>query len=399
MSVLANAVLLLTWYAGHCELWTAALNRVYANPWSRRRLSRWRLWHDGALLLFPPLLIGWVGLYSPGVLVGGRWNELGIAWSGYAILCGCGIVSLVLHSLWQGLRPRPRWITRRDSRVIDLASQLGGRPIGAGRHQGMARLPLNQTFQLDIVSRTVKLPGLPPAWNGLTIVQLTDLHFTGTVDRRWFDAVIDLVNETRPDLAVCTGDLIDEMSLIDWLPKTLGRINAPLGRFFILGNHDQYQRPDEIRQVMVEQAGWRDLAGRCEPIEHAGQVLEIGGTERPWMGQHPSFDPAAAPALKLLLSHTPDNVTWAQQQHIDIVLAGHNHGGQVCLPLIGPVYSPSRFGCRFAAGEFQLDPTLMIVSRGLSGRHPLRLFCRPELTRIVLETATQGDPADAASGR
>ena len=67
------------------------------------------------------------------------------------------------------------------------------------------------------------------------------------------------------------------------------------------------------------------------------------------------------------------------------MLAGHNHGGQVCLPLIGPVYSPSRYGCRFAAGAFYRDPTLLVVTRGLSGRHPLRWLCRPELTRIVLQ--------------
>ncbi len=399
MTVLANALLLLAWYAGHCELWTAALNRVYANAWSRRRLKRWRRWHDGSLCLFPPLLVAWVGFFRPGVLVGGEWNDLGLGWSGYALLCGCGTLSLIVHAIWRVLRPRPASITRRDSRIVDLARQLGGRPIGAGRHQGMARLPLNQAFQLDIVTRRINLPGLPAAWDGLTIVQLTDLHFTGTVDRRWFDAVIDLVNESQPDLAVCTGDLVDEISLVDWLPQTLGRVNAPLGRFFILGNHDQYQRPDEIRRVMVDQAGWKDLAGRCESIEHHGRTLEIGGTESPWMGEHPSFDPAPAPALRLLLSHTPDNVTWAQRQGVDLMLAGHNHGGQVCLPLIGPVYSPSRYGCRFAAGAFYRDPTLLVVTRGLSGRHPLRWLCRPELTRIVLATAPQGEPAVAESGR
>ena len=73
------------------------------------------------------------------------------------------------------------------------------------------------------------------------------------------------------------------------------------------------------------------------------------------------------------------------REDVELVLAGHNHGGQVCLPLIGPVYSPSRFGIRYASGDFQVGSTLMVVSRGLSGRHPMRFLCRPELTRIILQ--------------
>ena len=85
----------------------------------------------------------------------------------------------------------------------------------------MARLPCNQTFQLDITTRTIRLPGLAKEWDGFSIVQWTDLHLTGTVARRWFETVVELTNQMEPDLAVCTGDLIDEMSLVDWLPETL----------------------------------------------------------------------------------------------------------------------------------------------------------------------------------
>ena len=102
------------------------------------------------------------------------------------------------------------------------------------------------------------------------------------------------------------------------------------------------------------------------------------------MGAHPDLDGVLGNAFRLLLSHTPDNIGWARRQNIDLMLAGHNHGGQVRLPAIGPVYSPSRFGTRYASGVFWEPPTLMHVSRGLAGRHPLRLNCPPELTRLVL---------------
>jgi predicted MPP superfamily phosphohydrolase len=69
------------------------------------------------------------------------------------------------------------------------------------------------------------------------------------------------------------------------------------------------------------------------------------------------------------------------------MLAGHNHGGQVRLPVIGPVFMPSRYGRHFDMGAFQVGPTLVHVSRGVSGKHPFRFGCRPELTKIVLRSA------------
>ena len=102
------------------------------------------------------------------------------------------------------------------------------------------------------------------------------------------------------------------------------------------------------------------------------------------MGQHPKFA-EQRPDFRLLLSHTPDYFGWAREQKVDLMLAGHNHGGQIVLPVVGPVFAPSRYGVRYASGAFWSEPTLLYVSRGLGGRHPIRLNCPPELTRIVLE--------------
>jgi hypothetical protein len=103
------------------------------------------------------------------------------------------------------------------------------------------------------------------------------------------------------------------------------------------------------------------------------------------MGAHPDFDAAGEHAFRLLLSHTPDNFRWAQQHKVDLMLAGHNHGGQVRLPVLGPVFAPSACGVRYASGAFWEPPTLLYVSRGLSGEHPLRYRCLPELTALVLQ--------------
>jgi hypothetical protein len=91
--------------------------------------------------------------------------------------------------------------------------------------------------------------------------------------------------------------------------------------------------------------------------------------------------------FRLCLSHTPDNIAWARRAGIDLMLSGHVHGGQIRFPVIGSMLVPSRYGRRYDCGVFAEGPTLLHVSRGLSGEHPLRYGCRPEVTRITLRSA------------
>jgi predicted MPP superfamily phosphohydrolase len=107
---------------------------------------------------------------------------------------------------------------------------------------------------------------------------------------------------------------------------------------------------------------------------------------------------APADAFRLLLSHTPDNIQWARRHKIDLMLAGHNHGGQIRLPLFGPVYSPSVYGAHYASGAFWESPTLMYVSRGISGKVPLRWNCLPELSRLTLRSALGTQTAATVAG-
>ena len=91
--------------------------------------------------------------------------------------------------------------------------------------------------------------------------------------------------------------------------------------------------------------------------------------------------------FRLYLSHTPDNIGWARKHRIDLVLAGHVHGGQIRLPVLGSVFVPSRHSRKYDCGTFYEPPTVMHVGRGLAGQHPLRFFCKPEVTRIILRSS------------
>lgn len=378
-----NAVILLAMAAGHTALLVMLVNRLHALPWRCATLRRVRLLHDVAVPALPLLLFWFAGIRGPSLLVGGNWADLPAAWAVFLSLSALGWVSLVRTAVWHVARPLPAVQASNHSHLVDIEQRLGYRPLGEGPYSFLANLPGNEIFRVQVSEKEYRLPRLPAAWDGLSILHLTDLHFHGTPGRAFFEEVAELSNGLQADLIVFTGDLLDDPGLIDWLPTTLGRLQAPLGCYFILGNHDWYLDAARIRQHLTR-LGWIDVAGQSIAITHRSRPLAIAGTEYPWLGDHPDLALAPREAFRLLLSHTPDNLPWARQQAVDLMLAGHNHGGQVVLPLVGPIYSPSRYGCRYAAGAFWEPPTLLYVSRGISGRHPLRWNCPPELTKLVL---------------
>ena len=307
---------------------------------------------------------------------------------------GTGFV-LFLNSIfvYQMYRP-PQCQIACESAVLDFRQSESERPwqeelIGIGPMRRLAFLPGNEQFSLEVSTQTYVIPRLPKEWDGLSIVHLTDTHFCGAVTRKYFELVCDQAAALEPDLFVFTGDLLDDQSKLAWLPETFGRLKAPLGQFFILGNHDWYLDAKEIREEFQQQ-GWVDLSSQSRGIQLAGKnsPLILAGDETPWMGKHPELVARQDSQVRVLLSHTPDNLEWARQNEFDLMLSGHTHGGQIRFPIIGPVYSPSRYGCRYASGVFWRDPTLMCVSRGISGREPIRYLCRPELTKIILRTET-----------
>ena len=388
-------LLFLVLTAGHTELMVVLVNRLHALRLSCATLRRARHAHDVLIPAFPLLLFWCVGLRGPRLLDGGTLSDVPPLWRLYFFLCLAGAASLCFSAVRHLTRRTPALLVSNHTRTVDVVETLGTRPLGNGPFRWLTAVPGNQIFEIDVAVKELRLSRLPREWDGLSIVHLSDWHFIGTIDRPFFEYAARLAGEEQGDMIVFTGDLLDRQDLADWIPDTLGRLTAPLGRFFILGNHDWHLDSSALAALLVDQ-GWEYVAGRVAAVEHCGRTLQIGGTERPWMGDHPEFHSSSLPGweasppeheeLRVLLSHTPDHIAWARSNNVDLMLAGHNHGGQVVLPILGPVYSPSLSGCRYAGGLFHKPPTVLHVSRGLSGRHPLRINCRPEITRLVLRS-------------
>lgn len=392
-----NWLIFLILIAGHTEFQVMLINRVHSQRLQRNVLRHLEHLHELFILAFPPWLIWFAGFHGPRLLSGGRWSAVDSFWATIFGICGLGFLSQVNCAIRWNTRRTPATVSPKSSQVFDIADRLGEMPVGSGAGAFLARLPGNQVFETEFVHKELQLPRLPAVWDGLSILQLTDWHLHGSPDRRFYEEIVREAERLNPDLIVFTGDLLDDMACLDWLPRTLGRLKAPLGQFSILGNHDWLLAPPTIRKRM-EEIGWRDVGSHSLTIFHRDRPLVIGGTERPWMGQHPDFAATDDSTFRLLLSHTPDNFSWAQKNGVDLMLSGHNHGGQIVLPVIGPMYTPSLYGVRYSSGAWHQNGTLLYVSRGISGGHPIRYNCRPEVSLLTLRSVRAEAKATAQQG-
>jgi predicted MPP superfamily phosphohydrolase len=327
------------------------------------------------------------------------------ALSGYIGICWLAAALAIPCWLIPKLRERtPDALLLNHTTHVDVAARLGFRPLHGAGTRLLGHFPGNELLRIAVQQKTLRLPSLPRELDGLTIAHLSDLHMTGQLGREFYDCVVDETNALDADLVVITGDILEKERCLPWIGPTLGRLKARRGKYFILGNHEKrLSDVAPLRQALGD-AGLVDLGGRCEHCVIRGCGILLSGTELPWFGAAPdlnsefriqnseldSFDTRTLnpePSFRILLSHTPDQLSWAKSHGFDLMLAGHNHGGQIRLPYLGALIAPSRYGFRYAGGLYLEQPTLLHVSRGLAGIHPIRLNCLPEIALLILKSA------------
>jgi predicted MPP superfamily phosphohydrolase len=369
---------------GHTFLWMVSINVFYALPLYHKIQDFCRN-VDFLIILLGPLLFAPV--LGPGIEA---WSPLPstVVWFfSYPYLASCFLLGVTAAPLAQTLywlrRPAPQ-ISSKSSKVVDFVRELGFRPRGRSKIGASTTLPGNQAFEVEYVDLHLRLPQLPIAWDGLTILHLTDLHFHNALDKKFYQAVMDRCQQWEtPDLVCFTGDLIDSAWHHRWILPILGRLRWKVAGLSILGNHDMWWEPSLIRRRLTK-VGFKDVGNTWKKIDVRGEPLIVVGHEGPWIRPAPDLKDCPADIFRLCLSHTPDNIAWAQRHRMDLMLSGHVHGGQIRFPLIGSLYVPSRYSRKYDCGTFYEAPTVLHVGRGLAGKHPLRFHCRPEVTRLVL---------------
>ena len=231
------------------------------------------------------------------------------------------------------------------------------------------------------------MPMLRPGAPDLTLVHLSDIHI-GSIGRRERRA-IEMVNATRPDLIVISGDLVRSGVRPRDLELFLAALRARSGKFLVWGNHDYWDKlPRTWGPEVVRRAGFTLLSNSSQRVPYAGGRIVIAGLDDSITG-HDSLKLAMARVARrdacILLAHSPDIVRSLGNWDIDLVLAGHTHGGQVRLPVLGALWMPNGT-TEHQDGWYDVDPGVRLhVSRGLGWSWlPVRFLCRPAIDVITL---------------
>jgi predicted MPP superfamily phosphohydrolase len=381
--------LLLVAAIGHAAIWAASVNRTHASGWPHALVKRLDKLEFMLLFLPPPAVAIWMFWIPAESLM--PWRIFAApavpamyALGGYLIVCWLAAAYVFLAYLRRVLFSDVSAVLRfHRRRSLNTRSVLHSPDHP---HHALVHLPGNQCLKLDLTERGLDVPRLPTGLDGLSIVHISDLHYTGHIGKSFFEEMARMSNALEPDIVAVTGDIADKDRCIDWIPDTLGRLRARYGVYYIFGNHELRVDWKRMRRVL-DDCGLIYVGGRWRTLEIRGESLLLAGNELPWF--KPAADPRTFPPrsevpFRLILAHSPDQLQWARQADADLVLAGHTHGGQIRLPFIGPILSPSLKGVEYASGLFHVPPTILNVSRGLSGEVPLRLNCAPEIIHLTL---------------
>jgi predicted MPP superfamily phosphohydrolase len=298
--------------------------------------------------------------------------------------------------LFQGFPPRSIWVS--ELALIVAAIPFVGLVFGLtkGRHH------------YTIHKETLYFPDLPEAFDGFKLTQLSDIHAGSFSDAKGVNKGIELVNKQHSDVILFTGDLVNNKAteMDPWI-STFARLQAPQGKYSVLGNHDYgdyAQWPSEAIKAanltalkgVHPKIGFRLLLDEEVKIERDGQSISLIGVENWGKGgfhKYGDLDKALLKVddsqFKILMSHDPSHweaKTLNHLKHINLTLAGHTHGAQFGIELFGFKWSPIKYVYKQWAGLYKQNDRYLYVNRGfgflgLKGR----VGIWPEITVIILK--------------
>jgi len=294
------------------------------------------------------------------------------------------------------------------SRFLSQAGMLlGGIPLVLLTY-GMIRNP----YRYKLFKEKIRIPGLPDDLRGLRIVQISDIHSGSFTLEEPVEDAIALINAQQADLVFFTGDLVNEVAdEMEGFQDTFSRVQARLGVFSVLGNHDygdyaewpsakaKAENLDRLKQIHRDM-GWDLLLNEHRKLQIGQSTLGIIGVEN--YSAHPRFpkygdlkaacDGCEDAQVQLLLSHDPSH--WMDQvvpdfPEIDITFSGHTHGMQFGVEIPGWLkWSPIQYVYEQWAGLYQQGRQYLYVNRGLGFiGYPGRVGILPEISLIELERA------------
>ena len=246
---------------------------------------------------------------------------------------------------------------------------------------GLYGRALRNAEQVIVNRNDLRFPLLPPLFDGFTILHISDLHVD--ISEGAIRKMIQLVGQLKYDLCVLTGDYRGKtFGPFDAALHGMARVRAQLKEpiFGVLGNHDTIQMVPAM-----EAMGMRMLLNECEVIVRKDQRIFLSGIDDAHFFRVDNIEKAASPIphgeFSILLSHTPEVYRQAAHADFNLMLSGHTHGGQLCLPGSIPIKLEAILPRWMGAGAWRYHDMAGYTSVGVgSSLLPVRLNCSPEIT-------------------
>jgi len=246
---------------------------------------------------------------------------------------------------------------------------------------------------LSVTRLRISSPAWPKSAPPLRIALLADLHAAGPYETpARLAQVVARANAEAPDLVLLLGDYIDlrlvktSLVLPEAIAPVLAGLQAPLGVHAVLGNHD-WEAGGARMTAALAAAGIGVLENAARRLRHGGHDFWLAGIGDAWSGADEvaaTLDQITDRAPVVAMTHSPD-VFPEVPARVALTVAGHTHGGQVRLPLIGALVVPSRYRRRYAYGHIVEGGRQLFVSRGIGhSLLPMRFLCPPEIALITL---------------
>ncbi len=245
-----------------------------------------------------------------------------------------------------------------------------------------------EPYWLTVLEVHITDPDIPPAFDGTTIAFLADIHHGPQFSRARVTHAVNRTNQLHPDIILLGGDYVfGDPSYIEPCFDELAALDAPLGIYGVLGNHDHWQGAVLTSESMIG-AGIEWINNRAQWVEHSGQRIRIGGVGDLWEGSQDTaatVNDARDQDFVILVSHNPDYVETLTTTAVDLVFSGHTHGGQVTFFGLWAPFVPSQYGQKYRSGVVNTPRTTAIVSNGIGTiPPPVRFFARPEIVVVYL---------------
>lgn len=302
-------------------------------------------------------------------------------------------------------------MTSKYRQFRDSATRTVRRLKAHIRHAALTRAPMwlsrgrladgKAVRDVAAIERTIALPDLPDELDGLRITHLTDLHIGSVIKPTRLPGIVEATNALGGDLIAVTGDYLDlSIKVLDDVIDAMRQLTAPLGVFFVAGNHDYLDDHEALPRRFAD-AGLRILMNATEVVQRRGKRIVISGVDFP----HKPRDmrrfvlralkgaPRRRPDdLRLLLSHHPNAFDIARQRRVDLTLAGHTHGGQLVLSNTRGKKGSIGIGSlahRYPRGLYRRGDSYLYVNSGVGSWFPLRVNCPAEIACLTMRCSPE----------